>query len=492
MINSIHTKFGELQLVPSAVLQDASMNIYAADSMTLVVGPNGSGKSRSLYEIVSNVLSVNKSVEGKDNPYSKTQLVYYTPIPFPHVMPPEGEQFIDLSKRKKSVKEYQNFAVLNDIAGFFGFSPEVVFAFHPADYIQHHIAQFFSSGRWVDIKKLPEAFRQAIEDLQAKQKEAELQRKKIGYQAYRELPAYQDLLNTESEVEDRIASYLKERLGDEYGIKMLALLHTTKEHTKMNDMVQWFLQAMEVPFVRELKTLPKTAINAYRQALGKLQDIAKILDETDITTVTLLTEEQVKSLQKTGYASFGEIAIKGLSAGGAALLEQFSIIENALRERKSRQDKKFSNLLLLIDEGDVFLHLKWQQKYISFLNDYIRKIKERGRFTTIQVVLTTHSPVLMSDFPRDCIIQLSGDEQQGWAAFGAASNEEIVSFGAPLQTIIHQTGKAGTIGEFSVEFMRQIVGKLREGEAVKDYHIRMIDDPVIQSFVKRLKGTKEI
>ncbi|MBB3121413.1 AAA family ATPase [Pseudoduganella violacea] len=492
MINSIQTKFGELQLVPPAVLKDPGLNIYAADSMTLIVGPNGSGKSRSLYEIVSNVLSVNKSVEGKDNPYSKTQLVYYTPVPFPHPMPPEGEQFIDLGKRKKSVKEYQNFAVLNDIAEFFGFSPQVVFSFHSADYIKLHIAQLFSNTRWVDIEGLPSVLKQAMENLQAKQKDAELQRRKIGYQAYRELPAYQDLLFLEGEAEARIASYLKERLGDDYDLKMQALFYTTKEHSKMNDVVQWFLQELDVPFTRKLKTLPKTAIRAYQQTLNKLQDIWEVLGRPDIARASVLSEAQVMSLQRIGYAGLGDISIKGLSAGGAALLEQFSIIENALRERKPKRDRKFSNLLLLIDEGDVFLHLKWQQKYISFLNSYIRKIRERGIFAAIQVVLTTHSPVLMSDFPRDCIIQLSEDEQQGWAIFGAENNEELVSFGAPLQSIIHQTGKAGTLGEFSVEFMKTVVGKLRAGEQVNDYHIRMIDDPVIQSFVKRLKEMKEI
>ncbi|UMR29596.1 ATP-binding protein [Massilia sp. MB5] len=492
MINSIYTKYGELQLVPPAVLQDASLNIYEADSMTLIVGPNGAGKSRSLYEIVSNVLSVNKSVEGKDNPYSKTQLVYYTPIPFVHPMPPEGEQFIDLSKRKRSVREYQNFTVLNDIAEFFDFTPEVVFSFHPADYIKLHIAQFFSRTRWVDIDSLPLALKQAIETLEARQKEAELERKKIGYQAYRESPAYQDLLNVEGETEARIFSYLRERLGEDYEIKVQALFYTTKEHSKMNDVVQWFLQELGIPFTRKLKTLPKTAIKAYEQTLHKLRRIWAVLRETDADGAYILTEEQVKILQEIGYADFGNISIKGMSAGGSALLEQFSIIENALRERKSRQDRKFSNLLLLIDEGDVFLHLKWQQKYISFLNDYIRKIKARGRFATIQVVLTTHSPVLMSDFPKDCIIQLKEDEQQEWGIFGAGSQEEIVSFGAPLQSIIHQTGKAGTLGEFSVEFMKKMVGRLRAGEAVADYHVRMIDDPVIQSFVKRLRETKEI
>ncbi|WP_256080457.1 hypothetical protein [Massilia sp. YIM B04103] len=492
MINSIHTKFGELQLVPPAVLQDASLNIYEADSMTLIVGPNGSGKSRSLYEIVSNVLSVNRSVEGRDNPYSKTQLVYYTPIPFPYPMPPESEQFIDLSKRKKSVREYQNFAVLNDIAEFFGFSPEVVFSFHPADYIKTHIAQMFSGTRWVDIEGLPAALRQAMENLKTKQKEADLQRRKIGYQAYRELPAYQDLLLIEGEAEARIAAYLLERLGGEYDIKMQALFYTTKEHSKMNDVVQWFLQELDVPFTRKLKTLPKTAIKAYQQTLMRLRAIWMVLGEPGIATANVLTEAQVISLQKIGYAGLGDISIKGLSAGGAALLEQFSIIENALRDRKPRRDKKFGNLLLLIDEGDVFLHLKWQQKYISFLNSYIRKIRERGIFATIQVVLTTHSPVLMSDFPRDCIIQLSEDERQGWGAFGAENNEELVSFGAPLQSIIHQTGKAGTLGEFSVEFMKAVVAKLRAGAPVEDYHIRMIDDPVIQSFVKRLNETKEL
>ncbi|WP_152983378.1 hypothetical protein [Stenotrophomonas chelatiphaga] len=44
MIRVISVNSERVQLLPDAVAENPELNIFCADSMTLIVGPNGSGK----------------------------------------------------------------------------------------------------------------------------------------------------------------------------------------------------------------------------------------------------------------------------------------------------------------------------------------------------------------------------------------------------------------------------------------------------------------
>ncbi|KWI53623.1 hypothetical protein WM06_11650 [Burkholderia cepacia] len=142
--------------------------------------------------------------------------------------------------------------------------------------------------------------------------------------------------------------------------------------------------------------------------------------------------------------------------------------------------------MLLIDEGDAFLHIGWQQKYVKFLNEFIKKIRQ-SKDISVQVVLTTHSPVLMSDFPRDCVVKLTATKDNDDLEKG----REVISFGATLQSIIYKTGGAGTIGDFSSEFIRKLINKIETGLPINRSQIDMIDDDVIRNALYVLLDQRE-
>lgn len=83
----------------------------------------------------------------------------------------------------------------------------------------------------------------------------------------------------------------------------------------------------------------------------------------------------------------------GISSGHKAYINLFASLYQELRYL--RQD----NLLLCIDEGDLYLHPKWQIEFFDKLINIIPKIYE-GK---IQLILTSHSPFLLSDLPNQNI-----------------------------------------------------------------------------------------
>jgi predicted ATPase len=83
----------------------------------------------------------------------------------------------------------------------------------------------------------------------------------------------------------------------------------------------------------------------------------------------------------------------GISSGHKAYLNLFASLFHELKH--SRQQ----NLLLCIDEGDLYLHPKWQVEFFDKLISVLPKIFSGN----IQLILTSHSPFLLSDLPKQNI-----------------------------------------------------------------------------------------
>lgn len=87
-----------------------------------------------------------------------------------------------------------------------------------------------------------------------------------------------------------------------------------------------------------------------------------------------------------------------LSAGEESLIAYFSRLFSVLNDIKS------NNVLMLIDEGDLYFHPEWQRDYIYFLMQFLnsRLFIEKS----IQIIITTHSPFIISDLPKENITLL--------------------------------------------------------------------------------------
>ncbi|MCY1245668.1 hypothetical protein D9M72_588340 [compost metagenome] len=72
---------------------------------------------------------------------------------------------------------------------------------------------------------------------------------------------------------------------------------------------------------------------------------------------------------------------------------------------------------------------------------------------------------------------------------GAAHEEiAIVSFAAPLESVIHHTGNAGTLGAFSARVVHKLAKDIQDRKDVAEYRLDMIDDRVIAKQLRRMRS----
>ena len=87
----------------------------------------------------------------------------------------------------------------------------------------------------------------------------------------------------------------------------------------------------------------------------------------------------------------------GISSGHKAYINLFS------RFFSIRNEIRSENLLITLDEGDLYFHPRWQTQYLFKLLKILPLIFPGKK---IQLILTTHSPFLVSDLTKNHLIFL--------------------------------------------------------------------------------------
>ncbi len=145
----------------------------------------------------------------------------------------------------------------------------------------------------------------------------------------------------------------------------------------------------------------------------------------------------------------------------------FLSIFKDLAKLKKRLKKKVevSDVLLIFDELDSSMHPKWQRNYIKWLVDVCSDWFEKYM---IQIIVTTHSPIILSDFPADSVIYIEKrvDDQRSIEQSVYYRNLDKKTFGLNIDTLFLDAfflEDKGTVGAFAEQTInataREIMNK---------------------------------
>ena len=187
---------------------------------------------------------------------------------------------------------------------------------------------------------------------------------------------------------------------------------------------------------------------------------------------------------------------KNLSAGQAALLTLFSRIKS-VSDFPHFED----TIWLLIDEGDLYLHPEWQRTFFADLHKYLPLFFNNHK---LQLIISSHSPFIVSDLPKENIILL--DRIDGLCK---VVEKDMFSntFGANIHSLLTDSFflTGGLIGEFAKEKINDLFTYLiDESETDNNFNydtakklIDLIGEPIvklqlIQLFDKKFDKKSEI
>ncbi|MCU0392858.1 MAG: ATP-binding protein [Thermoflexibacter sp.] len=187
-----------------------------------------------------------------------------------------------------------------------------------------------------------------------------------------------------------------------------------------------------------------------------------------------------------------------LSSGEKALLSLFSNFYDFESQNPTRLPLK-NYFTILIDEGELGMHPQWQKQYLQNILTVLPQIFKDKK---LQFILTSHSPFLVSDLPKDHIIFLEKGED-GTCQVKNSLNEMKQTFGANIHTLLtdsfFMTG--GLMGEFAKEKIQHLINylnrenldscEIKTDEQAQKY-LNIIGEPIIKNFLQKQLDSRRL
>lgn len=152
---------------------------------------------------------------------------------------------------------------------------------------------------------------------------------------------------------------------------------------------------------------------------------------------------------------------------------------------KENTDDMFSyrNINIVLDEIELYFHPEYQKKYISNLVDVFNRL-DLNKQCKINIVLSTHSPFILSDIPKQNILFL----EEGVPVHSDC--KPVETFAANISDLLKDSFflEEGFIGEFAAEKIRKLIEKIYKDEEIslENYdkykeEIKLIGEPLIKN-----------
>ena len=147
-----------------------------------------------------------------------------------------------------------------------------------------------------------------------------------------------------------------------------------------------------------------------------------------------------------------------------------------------------NNILVMIDEIELYLHPQWQKKYMQLLLDSLTEIFKIDSNKKICFILTSHSPFIISDLPKQNILFLNG------------KIEMKQTFGANIHTLLSDSFfmEEGLMGEFAKGKIEEVINYLNNQKSpIKDNDeaqqlIDIIGEPIIRNQLQKMLDSKRL
>lgn len=168
--------------------------------------------------------------------------------------------------------------------------------------------------------------------------------------------------------------------------------------------------------------------------------------------------------------------ISGISSGEYAALILFSRLYGWKQEKEEE-----SNILLLVDEVDLYLHPQWQKQIISRFIEFCNTVLHDKK---VQIIMTTNNAIPVSDVLKYNVVLLGQDKKQHFDNYRN-------TFGGNIFNLLNDTFfiQDGFIGEFAQMKIQELIDMLYEKDIMYlvehmdeiEKHINLVGEDLIKN-----------
>ncbi|MBE8723400.1 AAA family ATPase [Flavobacterium hungaricum] len=295
---------------------------------------------------------------------------------------------------------------------------------------------------------------------------------------------------------NRLEKNEKDKYIEEFG-RITDFYKNSTTDEMIHDMLLWMEYIAEkIEFrVKQNYSDEKADTFVFKEHLRTLIDIKNLIQEIEIdndnegrgarfseTFIFDFNPQNSRLVEKLAIfvenSRMFEISWLGISSGHKAYINIFASLSNELIGSKK------SNLLLCIDEGDLYLHPRWQTEFLDRLLTFLPQIFG-GK---IQIILTSHSPFLLSDLPKQSI-NIFKDQQEYPVLNGNELEHE--TFAGNIYKLYEEPFFLGNqrLSLFASKKINYLIKNISANEELTSeelsHYIELIGDDIIRHHLKK-------
>ena len=180
---------------------------------------------------------------------------------------------------------------------------------------------------------------------------------------------------------------------------------------------------LDAEIEHDLKVL-SFEVKSFCRLIRYVSTLKEISDEIEPSTlnftINISGEDNDKSLNLDLMKIFNEYRGDGiiydymnfswnLSSGEYARWALFARIYGHAENKQLGFDDDYRTLILLLDEADMLLHPEWQRNYVEQIVLFAKKMFPD---IVVQIIIATHSPIMLSDIPKQNTLFLTDNRQK--------------------------------------------------------------------------------
>ncbi|MEZ8349146.1 hypothetical protein BCT19_04850 [Vibrio splendidus] len=177
-------------------------------------------------------------------------------------------------------------------------------------------------------------------------------------------------------------------------------------------------------------------------------------------------------------SKYSKVNFLDMSSGQRAILGILSSIYSQVKTKRNAT-------LIMLDEADLYLHPEWQLLFMKKMIEILSSLNG----SDVQIIVTSHSPLIMTDFPQRCLILLESDGRST-----LIKDTSFNPFGANLYDLYSQGFflEESKVGALAVDKIMKLLSELREhekGQTISEdfkLSLNLISDEVTKNEIKRL------
>ena len=212
-------------------------------------------------------------------------------------------------------------------------------------------------------------------------------------------------------------------INDILEIEMIKDINNIKEIEDLWNLIEIFVNALKksenLYFITGQLNEYEQALNIFRDNINEkfrdkigylyLNNYFSLEVGNNLEKDELYQSKNFYNIYKKTTLNFNYIQFSwNMSNGENNLLSLFArfyslIDKNTGNIKNNYNGYDMDDLIILMDEADMSFHPEWQRKYISVITKFLKKIFKENM---VHLIITTHSPIMLSDIPSDNIIYL--------------------------------------------------------------------------------------